>query len=132
MTTASKSPNLITRNREHGFYGTMKLALGDDKRAADAFDRAMTKLTAIMLKQNAARDYLDSRGGRHLADYILGGFADSWPSTADADGENRKYDDSAEMHFPKWITKDIARFICNEYDQAEFDAAALEAGYLNK
>ena len=80
---------ITTRNEAWGFYGTAlsNLGLSDDE-AAKLFDRAV-RFTAnrLDMKLDAARRFLDSKLGRHLADQCnhaagvetkLGALYDSW------------------------------------------------------
>ena len=68
--TANTTEKITTRNDSWGFYATIQENLKlSDLEAADAFDRAV-RFTAKRLKMDlpAARRFLDSRLGRHLAD----------------------------------------------------------------
>ena len=67
---ANATAKIESRVKDWGFYGTIQENLKlSDKEAADAFDRAV-RFTAnrLIMELPAARRFLDSRLGRHLAD----------------------------------------------------------------
>jgi len=68
--TANATVNIESRVKDWGFFGTIQENLKlSDAEAAEAFDLAV-RFTAKRLKMElpAARRFLDSRLGRHLAD----------------------------------------------------------------
>ena len=68
--TANATAKIESRVKDWGFFGTIQENLKlSDAEAADAFARAV-RFTAKCLKMElpAARRFLDSRLGRHLAD----------------------------------------------------------------
>ena len=59
---------MLTRNTDHGFFGTMTLKGRD---AAQAWSIALPLIQAAAnASAEAVRDYLDARGGRHFADEV--------------------------------------------------------------
>lgn len=67
---ANTNPKIESRVKNWGFFGTIQENLKlSDTEAAEAFDRAV-RFTAKRLRMelDAARRFLDSRLGRHLAD----------------------------------------------------------------
>jgi hypothetical protein len=67
---ANANAKITSRNEEWGFFGVLRSNLKlSDAEAADAFDKAV-RFTAkrLVMDLDAARRFLDSRLGRHLAD----------------------------------------------------------------
>jgi hypothetical protein len=63
---------LPTRNESWGFFGTVETALESTYEAERQYEAAQRALMTLGLTAEQARDYLDSRDGRHLADAALG------------------------------------------------------------
>ncbi len=61
-----------TQNQAWGFYGTLKSNYGvSDVEAAKLFDHAARQLVRVFrITAECARQYLDARDGRHLADHL--------------------------------------------------------------
>ena len=88
---ANATAQIESRVKDYGFFGTIQANLKlSDAEAAEAFDRAV-RFTAkrLAMELPAARRFLDSRLGRHLADVcnaatperieeVLGSLLASW------------------------------------------------------
>jgi hypothetical protein len=64
---------IATRNEEWGFYGTMLRNSGEaatPAKAQAAWNKAIAALVEVGMGEEMARDFLDSRYGRHLADEV--------------------------------------------------------------
>jgi hypothetical protein len=101
----NEAKKIKSRNTIWGFYNEVANRLGD-KMAPEAFSKAAN---AIMIRfkvdAGTARDYLDSRSGRHLADSL---------SDAQLGSPN-----AVNMMKHPWIKKDFTSFI-KGYDPKEF------------
>ena len=71
---SSLPQTLPTRNDGWGFFGTYRSNTGaDEKTTADAFAQAQRAIMAVLtVSAEDARDLLDARDGRHLADAVAG------------------------------------------------------------
>ena len=107
---------LKTRNPSHGFYRTVALNYClDGVRTEQAWDVAMAVLKGRFgASQVDARNFLDDRAGRHLADALTFLSRNSVFDALNAFGEKGSRDDN-------WIRKELSRLATPEC-RADFDA----------
>jgi len=68
----AKAAAITSKNQEHGFYNEARINGMADKLLASTFNRvASTLVSQFKLTPQQARDFLDSRDGRHLADAMI-------------------------------------------------------------
>jgi len=105
----NEAKTIKSRNGIWGFYNEAHRRLGNEKLAKEAFSKAANALMmAMKVKDTVARDFLDSRGGRHLAD-----------SLTDANLANPNV---VNMIKHPWLKAEFKRFM-KDYDPAEFTAS---------
>lgn len=75
-----------SRNEGFGFFGTMTLSPYRDRRSAEIWELATTLIAEAIGADSAderfgARDFLDSRMGRHFADDVVSGLQNGAPDS---------------------------------------------------
>lgn len=102
---------LPSRNRTWGFFGEAARAAGGPVQAARVFavvERYLVeRLGRPVLEPSVARDYLDSRAGRHLGDAIL------------VPGTSLTTVDQVALAVPRWLRDDVYAFL-RTYNAAAF------------
>ena len=107
MQTSTTNTKIESRVTDWGFYGTIRsnLNLSEDE-AAELFDRAV-RFTAkrLDMKLDAARRFLDSKLGRHLADVCH---------------RDARVEDTLAALYPQWKrdVREIKRMAINTTDEA--------------
>lgn len=98
-----KFATIATQNTEWGFFGTCIQNMNYDcteQQVADIWDSVVSLVMARGVSAENAREYLDSRMGRHLCDNLV------------VDG---KVDVDLDA-FPRWAIRDIEKMADGQYD----------------